>query len=206
MCFNQIGHKVYINLNHRKDRKKAFLKEAKRVGLKKVKRVEAVFDLLNGAKGCAASHIKALESVPNGSSVMVLEDDCFFTDKPFKLKEQLDSFFRHFQNNWDVFLLGGNYIEKTCSSNPFFYQIHKSFLTHSYIVNSHYISTLKQCFEKSYQSMSHAFEKLHLNLRVNIDTVWHELQRKDRWYAGKEKVTHQTESFSDIYAELVQKG
>ena len=54
--------------------------------------------------------------------------------------------------------------------------------------------------------MSHAFEKLNLNLRVNIDTVWHELQRKDRWYAGKEKVTYQTESFSDIYAELVQKG
>ena len=53
--------------------------------------------------------------------------------------------------------------------------------------------------------MSHALEKLHLNLRVNIDTVWHELQRKDRWYAGKEKVTHQTESFSDFDIVLSSK-
>ena len=206
MCFNQIGHKVYINLNHRKDRRKAFLKEANRVGMKKVKRVEAVFDLLNGARGCAASHIKALQSVPNGSSIMVLEDDCFFTDQPFKLKEQFDSFFKHFQNNWDVFLLGGNYFKKTCSSNPFFYRIHESALTHSYIVNSHYISKLKECFEKAYQAMSCGPEKMKDNLkRVNIDFAWRELQKKDRWYAGKEKVAYQTESFSDIDAELVQK-
>ena len=61
MSFNLFDRVLYINLNHRKDRKQTFLKEAKRVGIRKVQRIDAKFDLLNGNRGCLCSHIRALE-------------------------------------------------------------------------------------------------------------------------------------------------
>ena len=61
MSLNLFNQVLYINLNYRKDRKKNLLKEAKRAGIKKIKRIPAKFDVLDGAKGCLFSHIRALE-------------------------------------------------------------------------------------------------------------------------------------------------
>ena len=34
-----------------------------------------------------------------------------------------------------------------------------------------------------------------------VDTVWQPLQKKDRWYAGVEKVAFQSGSYSDIVGQ-----
>lgn len=81
MGFNHFDLIVYINLDHRKDRKKEIEHELKNLNLyKKAYRIPAYCDPLNGTKGCLISHIYALNfAIRKGAkNVLILEDDCIF--------------------------------------------------------------------------------------------------------------------------------
>ena len=138
MSLNLFNQVLYINLKHRKDRKKSLLEEAKRVGLKKIKRIEADFDILNGAKGCLLSHIRALECSKKTETTLILEDDCCFTKDHTLLNTQIAEFFNTFGDQWDVFFLGGRYETVHPIKNTTFYRITKSFRAHAYAINGHY--------------------------------------------------------------------
>lgn len=82
-----------VNLPHRADRRREMRKQLQRAGLEHDQRVEflaasapadkAAFSS-KGAHGCFLSHLRALqEAATAGGSLLILEDDCDFTDAMF---------------------------------------------------------------------------------------------------------------------------
>ena len=81
--FNAI---VYINMDHRTDRKNSIQSELKRLKVKpsKINRISGYKDSFNnGVRGCAKSHLAALDlSIEKRwENVLILEDDCIFSKK-----------------------------------------------------------------------------------------------------------------------------
>lgn len=191
---------VYINLAHRRDRKREILQELDKMGVsqKKIHRVDAVHDILNGHRGCAQSHYQALELADKSgwSNVLILEDDMMFTSDKVEVEQQVASFFKHFQNNWDVFFLGANVFEST----PTLYQDVRRVVcaqcAHAYAVNRHYFKELQECFHAAYLAMQED-EMFVDSLFKAIDQKWKELQPSGKWYIGK-VLGQQRRSYSDI--------
>ena len=79
---NRLEKIFYINLSHREDRNASIVSQLKKLGVKeeKIERIEAEHDVLNGHRGCALSHIKALKLAQEKGlrEVLILEDDAFF--------------------------------------------------------------------------------------------------------------------------------
>ena len=71
---------LYINLEHRVDRKEHVTKELEKIGVKG-ERFNAI-KTKNGAIGCTLSHIKCLEIAKerNYEEVFICEDDITFTN------------------------------------------------------------------------------------------------------------------------------
>ena len=89
---------VYINLDHRIDRKELIESEFERLRIssEKIHCRSAVYNQLNGTKGCLLSHIQSLTyAIEKGwEAVLILEDDIIFTQKLNVIENQLGNFFR----------------------------------------------------------------------------------------------------------------
>lgn len=112
---------IYINLDHRKDRKKRFENTMKSIGMnldKDVIRIPAIYDQNNGAVGCLKSHIKALEyaiSSFEGQNILICEDDIVLNDsiEDLNLHNLLNRIFENnLFKNTDVILLAHNTLLK----------------------------------------------------------------------------------------------
>lgn len=200
LALNQFDAILYINLNHRRDREKLLLADLKALGVdeEKIYRIEAVHDLLNGHRGCALSHKKALQiSKDNGwKNVLILEDDAFFTKSSESIQKTIEDFFNHFSKQWDVFFLAANVFEakKTKISN--FKKILSAQCAHAYAVNNCYYDVLIECFDKAYLEMKDDIDASE-SLFKAIDQKWKDLQPRHRWYMG-DLLGQQRPSYSDI--------
>ncbi len=207
MSFDLFEAVLYINLKHRKDRKKQILLELDKLNIKKDKivRIEAIYTPFNGHAGCVKSHIKALDyAIENKlQNVLILEDDCYFLKDLEFLNYSIFYFFQMVKK-WDVFLLGG-YFEKTNKSEyPFINRVFSSYRAHAYGINNHYLKTLKANFLETYKNIkdkSYHFDSRYLAL----DRQWLKLQRKDYWYSFETLLSGQKKDFSDIGWESKKK-
>jgi len=190
----------FINLNHRKDRRDFILNQLIRLNVKedKIQRISAVFDPLNGHRGCAMSHIKALDLAIKEklNNVLILEDDCMFLQN----RKHLDTLIKYFFDtidDWDVFFL--DLCRKNTQSTKYkkIKKVLKSLRTHAYAVNKHYLPVLKKCFEEAGLLLRNE-PFFSQTLSLAIDRYWHKLQRKDSWYMLDAALTKQANSFSDI--------
>ena len=85
---------VIINLKHREDRLKRIISQFETYKLK-YQVCEAIYNKKDGHTGCLASHIRALEMLPEGfDAVWICEDDCELTVSPSELNEVLDAFMK----------------------------------------------------------------------------------------------------------------
>jgi GR25 family glycosyltransferase involved in LPS biosynthesis len=113
--FNDFFDKIiYINLDHRKDRKEQILNEFNKMDINKNKihRIDAVHEKYNGHIGCAKSHIKALNYAKgnNYKNVVIFEDDFIFTKNKEDINSKLNKFLKEHGNNWDVVQLTSHYV------------------------------------------------------------------------------------------------
>ncbi len=198
---NRFDGIVYINLNERKKRNNHILKELKKLRVKKniIHRIEAVYTPLNGHKGCALSHIKALDTAIENdwNNILILEDDCYFLLNHKIVSMYLDHFFNNVKNNWDVFFLGGKIVKTKKTKWQHIFRVTESTVSHSYIVNKHYYKKLKNLYLKSYKSMKEeifAFQSAN----TPIDRMWQILQKKDRWFVQEIIITSQKNLGTDI--------
>jgi len=191
---------VYINLDHRLDRRELLLKELKRlqVSCPEVERIPAFHTPMNGRKGCMLSHIAALEMAEKKGwkSVLILEDDCRFSKDIRKIHQAIEGFEKTLGEEWDVFFLGGQFLESSTVS-PLLIRVTKSRRSHAYIVNRSYYCMLKACFVAGYKAMENDLFVVQSSGK-SLDVVWNALQKKGRWFGMKESVAEQDESFSDI--------
>ena len=190
---------LYINLNHRKDRKEHVEKQFASLGVQ-VTRIEAI-ECVQGAIGCAMSHVKSLEYAKENlwPMVCICEDDIEFTN-PSLFQSQLQTFLKDY-SKWDVLLLGTNMglpfdKEKGC------FRVRNAQTTTGYIVKNHYYDTLIDCFRKCIGCMIHDYNpKIYA-----IDIQWKYFQEKDLWYVLNPLTIIQRADYSDIQKRDVSYG
>jgi len=200
-----LDHIVYINLDHRTNRRFAIEQElaSLHVDLRaSVERLAAVHVPTRGALGCTRSHILALEKAMRNDwpYVIVLEDD--FTIPETTTFERWMEFMtgaHEARAHWDVLLLVGYVVEHTDEVAPWTptaHRVHTSQTTAGYIVQKHYYERLLSNFRESEQMLArdnptYATEAL--------DQHWKQLQRRDRWYISTPMpLAQQRARFSDI--------
>jgi len=181
---------LYINLEHRKDRKKKVEEQFATLGLKG-ERVDAIYHV-HGYIGCSMSHIKCLQLAMDRDypSVCICEDDVYFTNPA--LFQSLVSQFLKTHSKWDVLLLAGNTIppyrkEEGCR------QVYYSRTATAYIVQRHYYSTLMDNFKEGLRFLETFYRNEYM-----VDMYWMRLQQKDTWYLLDPLTVSQYPSYSDI--------
>jgi GR25 family glycosyltransferase involved in LPS biosynthesis len=200
MSLNNFDAVVYINLQHRKDRKNHILKELKRVNVdkNKINRISAHFIPFNGHLGCVLSHIDALNWAikKNLNKVLILEDDCYFIDDIHFLNLSVKYFFKMVKK-WNVYLFGGFYEKIEKSNYPYINRIKQSYRSHAYGIHKNYYSILKNNFLKTAKILERY--NSHLDICNDaLDRRWTFLQKKDLWYACNILLTGQISDYSDI--------
>lgn len=205
-----IDKAVYINLDHRQDRRDLMIQFFKTAGVpdEKIQRIPAVYTPYNGMIGCAKSHISALEiaKANKWKAVLIAEDDLEWInfDENYKKLEELVSTY-----TWDVCMLTGFFMKVTPP------KINVATYTNCYIVKEHYYDTLIQNMKDGLRLKEDTLRKEKYSLAkrtlhplykhiYNIDVYWIRLQLRDNWIGIIPQMCKQIQSYSDINKEIIQ--
>lgn len=191
---------VYINLEHREDRRKIIESDLERIGTDKgrVHRIEGNYWPFNGHKGCAMSHINALKFAreKKWKNVLILEDDSLFCNNLDLIQGSINRFFDNVKN-WDVFLLSANLHICQITHHDKIVKVFDAQRTHAYSVNHHYYHPLISCFEEAYEKMKDIPFHFHA-AQYAIDQEWKPLMKSGQWYMSLDQIVRQSKSYSDI--------
>jgi glycosyl transferase family 25 len=207
---NHLDAIIYINLEHRLDRKKSIINEMQKVGCpnEKIFRINAVLNKQCGHIGCAQSHIMALELAINNNwdQVLILEDDFLFAQDKLFVNQQINSIL---DLKWDVIMLSMGHRKVSDSEYPQLWNVQRASTTAGYLIRKHYYETLLLNFKESLTTMekqlSEHIKKYtimkkpppKLNYCCAIDQHWGLLQKKDLFYCFKPEMGKQSNSISD---------
>lgn len=200
--FEDIKNIMYINLEHRTDRKEHVEYQLRNVvgfsdRFVNIERVNAV-KLANGALGCSLSHLKCLQQAKerNLDHVLICEDDITFFN-PIIFREQMTKFLET-NKEWDVLLIAGNNfppykkIDSTCI------QVSYCQTTTGYLIRNHYYDTL---IENIKTGISFLLRSPEEHTKYAIDKYWINLQKTDTWYLLIPLTIAQLHGYSDIQQE-----
>ncbi len=186
-------HKViYINLDHRLDRRVLFEKEMETMGINAI-RYSAIKNS-NGAIGCHMSHLEVLkfakaQKYPN---VLIMEDDFEFLVDKQEFNNQLKMFFDS-RISYDVLMLAYNMWESE-PYNDLIGQVKSAYTTAAYIVNSNMYDELINNFEYGLEQ--------HIKTgdfkTFAIDVYWIKLQKTKKFFYFKKRIGKQRAGYSDI--------
>lgn len=196
---NVLDKIMYINLDHRTDRREEIESELNEKGLD-YERFSAIKDV-RGAIGCCKSHLAVLKKARDHGyqNILVLEDDFqFLTDKS-EFEKQIKKLF---EVHFDVCLLAYNTNNLQESPYPFLCKITDSQTASGYLVQSHYYDTLISHWEHSLKM----FIETGNEPLYTCDQSWKTLQERDLWYCFKERMGIQRDSYSDIQKGMVSYG
>jgi GR25 family glycosyltransferase involved in LPS biosynthesis len=196
----ELENVLYINLDHREDRKLHILSQMKKMGIENPVRFSAV-KTKNGAVGCGLSHIKCLELAKerNWETVCILEDD-FNCLKLDVFMNSLSNFSQNHEKDgidWDVLLLGGNNCPPYHKMNGVDYcvQITNCQTTVGYIVKKHLYDIL---IENMREAVHHLIKDPANKRQFAIDMYWKKLQTSGKWYLITPLTITQHVCFSDV--------
>lgn len=192
----------YINCAHRVDRKQhleAELDKLRRIIPElRVVCIEATYLPTNGALGCGLSHIKALENAiaTRDEEAIILEDDFTFSEGgSVDMKEKVE-FLLTGLIEWDVCLLAGNLKKhEPVEGMEFYHTVKQAYTTTAYVVRRDYIGRLIRTFTNACEGLVRSGPQVH---EYCIDTVWQQLQVRDKWICCWPLVGYQYPNFSDI--------
>jgi glycosyl transferase family 25 len=149
---NHISKIIYINLEHRKDRKEQIENELNRFNLP-YERYPAINIPRFGIIGCTLSHLNVLKLAKqnNYPNILILEDDFMFIIEKHQFENQLNEFFS--QNiHFDVCMISYNLIEGINYKNSSLIgKVLEAQTASGYIVNNHYYDKLIKLYETTVQ-------------------------------------------------------
>jgi len=189
--FHFVEKIVYINLDHREDRKSHIVAELAKVGIpeSKVQRFAAIKHT-KGQIGCTMSHIAALKlAIQEGwNSVIIMEDDAQWSnfETGYKTLEEI-------ANKHDVVILGGTFARYNGDK-----LIHCSTTT-GYLIHKAYYTTLLENFEEGLANLI----ETQRGPKYAIDIFWNRLIAKDNWALIKPSLIRQIPGHSDIVGYCV---
>ena len=142
------------------------------------------------------SHLKILQTAKqNGwDHVLICEDDIQFLE-PTVFVNQLNSFLKNHQTDWDVVLLAGNNmppynkIDETCV------KVFHCQTTTGYLVKSHYFDILINNYKEGIKKL---IAEPNKHIFFAIDKYWIQLQQSDKWYLIIPLTVVQKVDYSDI--------
>lgn len=189
---------IYINLEHRSDRREimqTFFKESG-IPLEKVVRFNAIPHEI-GAIGCLQSHLEALRLAKKNQwkNVLILEDDLKWIGGYDRLEELIEL------PKWDVILLLGYYRKYD------FPRVYFSTNAGAYLVNYEYYDILLKNREECYSQLMLRTSYNILRRRTLLydpeqyfrnDTYWQLLMERDSWYGLNPCICTQIDGFSDV--------
>lgn len=189
---------VYINLNHRKDRREQMEKELVNIPKENIHRIEAVYYPKNGPLGCCVSHIKAIELAMKNKwdKVLILEDDFIF-DNSIDFTNYLLKRFYNTGLNWDVLMFSSNLLRFERTDFNFLNKVLEGKTTSGYLLNSNYYDILLGNFKECFRELNIEVYKKSLKHSC-IDMGWRKLQRGGNWYITDPRIGKQKDGFSDI--------
>lgn len=196
--WNSIDKVMYINLDHRTDRKVSIENEFKMMDITNYERFSAI-QHNSGAIGCHMSHLSILKKARENKwkNCMIFEDDFTFKVSVEQLNNQLNHLFEKYPD-FDVVMLGYNMI-KCYPIDNIIGQVENAQTTSCYIVNSRFYDTLIDNLEKA----------LSLHIQTNnpslyaCDMCWKALQPISKWYYFINRCGIQKEGYSDIEKRYV---
>jgi GR25 family glycosyltransferase involved in LPS biosynthesis len=191
---NLLENILYINLNHRTDRKTHVEQQLRAIGCHNFKRFPAIIHN-NGAIGCSMSHLHCLKFAKkqNWDYVFIVEDDILFL-QPHLFKLQIDRFIKQ-TPNFDVLLIAGNNFPPFIETNSTCIQVSHCQTTTGYIVSKHYYDTLIDNINTGINNFIHNPDKPSL---FAIDQWWFQLQQKDKWFLLIPIQAIQRQDYSDV--------
>lgn len=181
---------IYINLDHREDRRKIMKDffEKGQIPEEKVVRFSAI-RRPKGMIGCLESHTAALQMAKDNKwkNVLILEDDLeWFNFDQYKTLEELVSLPR-----WDVIQLVGWYVKYE------FPRIFETMNAGAYLVNGNYYDTLLANRWESLRKIK-SFEMLYKSsIPYTTDVYWNKLAKRDYWYGLYPCICRQVDIYSD---------
>jgi hypothetical protein len=200
-CLQYIDAILYINLDHRSDRKEHVLQEIRKIdpSLSKTHRINAEYVPDHGALGATRSHIKAMQLFmkhPEWKNCLILEDDfTFVSSSSEEVNQQIVELIQGCPT-YDILMLAhGLWMFSTePTSSPLVNRILCAQTASGYILHRDYLPTLLHNFQESCQ-----------NLETNgksswgcLDMHWKRLQPEGKWFAYHTRIGYQYESYSDI--------
>jgi hypothetical protein len=185
--FDYIEHVIYINLEHRKDRRQHIEKTLTPFG-ERVQRLDAVYEPHRGHLGCSKSHALAMQiAIQSGwKNVLIVEDDAEWN----KFEQGVSMLDKLCQKPFDVIMLGGTAIKYHTDTNKLIYCACST----AYLVNQHYYQTLLDIFNESIQMLEASYTP---RIGGALDSVWGVAQARDNWYIIVPCLMSQLTNYSD---------
>jgi len=199
---------IYINLEHRTDRREFFEAECKKLGLTPF-RSKADYTPSNGALGCLMSHLNVLASGSDTIATWVCEDDCtFLVDR-----STLDSVIQEFlASDADILCLGFG-SRKDSEYSPLLRRTKDCQTASSYLVKPAFRRVLLDFWQEILTSrlcgLPHARKQEYMGLPVHkgefetTDQSWKLLQQSHTFVIPKTRCAKQRASYSDIEGHAV---
>jgi len=189
---------VYINLDHREDRRVQIEGQFRALGLHRYERFSAV-QREKGALGCTESHRGVIEAWPSESRdlLMVCEDDCEFLLQ----REDIDNLIEKFalDSNLSVLCLAFNTFNGVKISDEF--KITSMTLTTAcYVIKPHARNHLLEATRRSVESF------LPGKQPFAIDAAWITTQKELFFAIPIRRAARQMASYSNIQMQAVDYG
>ncbi len=189
---------VYINLDHRQDRRNVMAKFFEEGGMpsNKIIRFSAVKHQ-RGDIGCLASHTELLRMAKKEGwkNVLILEDDLQWINLESAYRQLVELVAKP---KWDVILLCGWYKEYK------FPRIYDSLNTGAYLVNGDYYDTLLANREWALRNISKPMNILLNKSSFSADVSWKHVMKKDTWYCLYPCICSQIDDYSDNSKKVIK--
>jgi hypothetical protein len=160
--------KVYcINLDKRPDRMEKFNNEVSKYDLGDFERVSAIdgekldisqFNtrLSRGELGLLMTNLNIIKTAKknNYESILILEDDCCFTDEI----KNIDEYFKYLPSDWDFLYMGGNHNSHMNVNPPIIIndkvcKLHSTYTTHFVGIKNTIFDQIESILEKKNQPL-----------------------------------------------------
>lgn len=199
---------IYINLEHRKDRKEEIENELKNYNIE-YERFNAVATPEFGIIGCTKSHLEIFKMAKEKGykNILILEDDFMFIVSKEIVEEQIELLFNsgNISSNidtaisspchFDVCMLSYNLIKsKECSDYPFLKKVLEVQTTAGYIINESMYDKLIDLYTWTIPHLTNTRQ----HWVYALDQIWKILQPISKWYCFNIRIGKQRPSYSDL--------
>lgn len=194
MSYN-IDKIIYINLDHRTDRKNEIECELKKFNLlDKTERYSAIRVKEQGILGCTMSHLEVfkLAKARQYTNVLILEDDFQFLISKEEFEHQLTEFFDS-NIEYDVCMISYILIQSDVTPYPFLLKVNEAHTASGYIINHTMYDRLIALYEEAVPKL----RETQKHWMYANDQIWKRLQPSTNWYCFKNRFGKQREGYSD---------